>query len=48
MVSARGERAAMSGYKAQYLEFAQKVYDSMLNESLVEIRVADTEKMWGN
>lgn len=47
MVSARGERAAMSGYKAQYLEFAQKVYDSMLNESLVEIRVADTEENVG-
>ena len=47
MVEARGERAAMGGYKAQYIEFAQKVYDCMLNESLVEIRVADSEENVG-
>lgn len=37
-----GERAAISGYKGQYDEFARKVYDCILNNELVEIRVADT------
>lgn len=47
MVSARGERAAMGGYRPQYIEFARKVYDCILNESLVEIRVADSEENVG-
>lgn len=47
MVSARGERAAVGGYTPQYIEFARKVYDCILNESLVEIRVADSEENVG-
>ena len=43
ILSRTGERAAMSGYKGQYDEFARKVYDCILNRELVEIRVADTE-----
>ena len=42
-----GERAAISGYKGQYDEFARRVYDCMLNRELVEIRVADTEENVG-
>lgn len=42
-LSRTGERAAISGYKGQYDEFARKVYDCILNRELVEIRVADAE-----
>lgn len=40
-ISVLGERAAVSGYKAQYAEFARMVYDCILDKNLVEIRVAD-------
>lgn len=39
--SATGERAAMGGYVPQYDEFSRRVYDHILQEDLVEIRVAD-------
>jgi hypothetical protein len=42
-----GERAAMGGYLPQYDEFACRVYDCILNESLEEIRVADAEENVG-
>lgn len=42
-VSAKGERAAIGGYKPQYDEFARLVYDSMRNRTLVGIAVADPE-----
>ena len=32
--SARGERAAMSGYVSQYDEFARRVYDHILQRDL--------------
>ena len=38
---ATGERAAMGGYVPQYDEFSRRVYDHILQEDLVEIRVAD-------
>lgn len=43
MPKANGERGAMGGYVPQYDEFACRAYDCILNESLVEIRVADAE-----
>lgn len=35
--SARGERAAMSGYVPQYDEFARRVYDHIFKSDLVDI-----------
>lgn len=45
--SAKGERAAIGGYKPQYDEFARCVYDSIVDGSLEEIRVADDEENVG-
>lgn len=45
--NATGERAAMSGYTHQYDEFARKVYDSIIDGSLEEIRVADADENVG-
>ena len=45
--SAKGERAAMGGYKPQYDEFARCVYDCIVDDSLEEIRVADDEEFVG-
>ena len=42
-----GERAAMGGYLPQYDEFACRVYDCILDKSLEEIRVADSEENVG-
>lgn len=42
-----GERAAMSGYQAQYSEFGIRTYSALLAQKLVEIRVADMEKNVG-
>jgi len=44
----QGERIAIRGYKPQYEEFARRVYESILDESLVEIRVADYDQNVGN
>lgn len=43
----QGERHAMRGYKPQYEEFAKCVYDSIVNGTLVEIRVADFDENVG-
>ena len=42
-----GERAAISGYWAQYIEFGIRVYNALIARDLVEIRVADMEKNVG-
>ncbi|MCX8534346.1 NACHT domain-containing protein [Chryseobacterium luquanense] len=42
-ISARGERAAISGYLPQFDEFARFVYINLINKSLIWIRVADPE-----
>lgn len=42
-----GERVAMGGYLPQYDEFACRVYDCILDKSLEEIRVADSEENVG-
>lgn len=44
---ANGERGAMGGYLPQYDEFACRVYDCIIDESLEEIRVADAEENVG-
>ena len=46
-LSLLGERAAMSGYRAQYVEFGIRVYNALIARELVEIRVADMEKNVG-
>ena len=43
----QGERYAVSGYKLQYEEFAKRVYDGLVNGTLVEIRVADFDENVG-
>ncbi len=43
----QGERYAVRGYKPQYEEFAKRVYDSIVNGTLVEIRVADFDENVG-
>lgn len=41
IVSARGERAAISGYPPQFDEFVWFIYLNLINEKLEWIRVAD-------
>lgn len=43
IVSALGERAAISGYVAQYDFFAIKAYDALIHNELVEIQVANND-----
>ena len=43
----QGERNAMSGYLPQYEKFASCVYDHLVDDTFVEMRVADYDKNVG-